>query len=186
MSLMAEINISLYGVWRLFRRDPNGILLINPTIGAFWRSFWAAILVAPAFILLDAMVSSGEDMLTLRYSLIHVIAYVIDWTAFPVAMLSVTQGMGKGLLYPRYMTAYNWSAVVQMSILLPIALLALSVPNHGTLLLAQAATIILLIYRAFIAHVALQVGMGTSAAIVLLDVLLASAGKLATDYLLKG
>jgi len=186
MMLGIEIRYSLQGAWRLFRRDPAGIILFNPTLAGYWRSFWAAIIVAPAFVLLDVLVNHGQAEYDLRYLLIHLIAYVIDWTAFPVAMLSVADGMGKRSLYLRYIAAYNWSSLVQMACLLPTALLAIAIPHPVTLLLAQGITVWLLVYRAYIARIALQTGWGMPIAIVLLDILLASAGRQVTELLLRG
>lgn len=179
-----EIIAGVTGALRLVRRDPSGMAYFNATPQGFWNSFWAAALVAPAFLILDLLTGGLAEMAEPRRAMIQFIGYVIDWTAFPVMMITVVDSLGKWPQYIRYIVAYNWSAVVQMAVLLPIALLAITVPSHATLILAQAATIILLVYRAYVAHVALQVGFGTAAGVVLLDVLLAGLLKAVTDRLL--
>ena len=68
--------------------------------------------------------------------------------------------------------------------LLPVAILAVLVPGHATMALAQFVTVILLVYRAYVAHVALEVGVGTAAGVVLLDVLLAALLKAVSDKLM--
>jgi hypothetical protein len=150
----------------------------------FWRSFWAAVLVAPAFLILDILAGGLGDNSGARQIAIQLIGYVIDWTAFPVVMITICDSLGRWPQYTRYIVAYNWSAVVQMAVLLPVAVMAVLAPNHGTMLLAQFVTVILLVYRAYVAHVALAVNLGTAAGVVLLDVLLAGLLKAISDRLM--
>ena len=35
-----EVLLSLYGVWRLFLRDPRGIEWLDVSIEGFWKSFF--------------------------------------------------------------------------------------------------------------------------------------------------
>lgn len=184
MISLAEIGAGLTGALRLARRDPGGLECFDASLRGFWRSFWAAVLVAPAFIILDLL--SGDIGAGPRQLAVQVIGYVIDWTAFPVLMITIADSLGKWPNYTRYVVAYNWAAVVQMTILLPVAMLAVLLPSHATMALAQFVTVILLVYRAYVAHVALEVGIGTSAGIVLLDVLLAALLKAVSDRLMGG
>ncbi len=184
MITAGEIAAGLTGAYRLARRDPGGMVWFDATPRGFWRSFWAAVLVAPAYLVLDVLSGGLGSDTTFRQIVIKLIGYVIDWTAFPVVMITIADSLGKWPAYMRYIVAYNWSAVVQISVLLPIATLALAAPSPATMLLAQVATIIMLIYRAYVAHVALAVGFGTAAGIVLVDVLLAGLLRAVTDRLM--
>ena len=40
-----EVLLSLYGVWRLFLRDPRGIEWLDVSIEGFWKSFFCAVVV---------------------------------------------------------------------------------------------------------------------------------------------
>lgn len=184
MITLAEIAAGVTGAFRLARRDPNGLACFDASPHGFWRSFWAAALVAPAFLIIDLLSGGLSGDTGLRQIVIKLIGYAIDWTAFPVVMITVADSLGKWPLYTRYIVAYNWSAVVQMSVLLPVAILALAAPSHATMLVAQAVTIVMLVYRAYVAHVALAVGLGTAAGVVLLDVLLAGLLRAVTDRLM--
>lgn len=184
MITAAEIAAGVTGAFRLARRDPRGMDCFDASPHGFWRSFWAAALVAPAFIIIDLLAGTLNTDTGLRSVAIKLIGYVVDWTLFPVVMITIVDTLGKWPLYMRYIVAYNWSAVVQMSVLLPVAILAVSAPSHATMLLAQAVTIVLLVYRAYVAHVALAVGFGTAAGIVLLDVLLAGLLRVVSDRLM--
>lgn len=186
MITSAEIAAGVTGAFRLARRDPRGLDCLDASPHGFWQSFWAAALVAPAFILIDLLAGTLNADTGLRGIAVRVIGYVIDWTLFPVVMITIADSLGKWPLYTRYIVAYNWSAVVQMAVLLPVAALAVSAPSHATMLIAQAVTIVLLVYRAYVAHVALAVGFGTAAGVVLLDVLLAGLLRVISDRLTGG
>ena len=47
-----EILSAIYGAWALFKLDPRGLELFEDSVPAFWRSFFAAVIVAPGFALL--------------------------------------------------------------------------------------------------------------------------------------
>lgn len=186
MITAAEIAAGVTGALRLARRDPGGLACFDSSPHGFWRSFWVAALVAPAFLILDLLSGGLTAETTFRQIAIKLIGYVIDWTAFPVIMITIADSLGKWPVYTRYIVAYNWSAVVQMSVLLPVAILAVAAPSHATMLIAQAVTVVMLVYRAYVAHVGLAVGFGTAAGIVLLDVLLAGLLRAVTDRLTGG
>ncbi|MBX9635558.1 MAG: hypothetical protein K2X44_11310, partial [Magnetospirillum sp.] len=112
--------------------------------------------------------------------------YVIDWTAFPLLMIVVADSLDKWPGYMRYIVAYNWSAVVQMAVLMPVAVMAVLYPSPPTALLAQVVTIVLLVYRAYVARITLQIGFATAGGVVLLDVLLAGVLKAFSDRLMGG
>lgn len=173
------------GAWLLARRNPAGIEWFDASDSGFWKSFWAAVLVAPAFLALDLLAGEFADAGP-RLLAVKAISYVIDWTAFPLVMFYIAGTLGRGGQWARYVVAYNWSAVVQVGILFPAAALATLVPAAPTALLAQALTILMLVYRAFVAHVALKVNLGTAAGIVLLDVLLAGLLKNVADRVAGG
>ena len=43
-----EVLSALYGAYRLAWFDVSGMTFLNLTVEGFWRSFFAAVLVAPA------------------------------------------------------------------------------------------------------------------------------------------
>ena len=49
---VTEIAYALYGAWRLARLDSGGMGYFDRSIAGFWKSFFAALLVAPGHILL--------------------------------------------------------------------------------------------------------------------------------------
>jgi hypothetical protein len=184
MITLAEVARGVLGAYRLARRDPGGMALFDASPYGYWRSFWAAVVVAPAFLILDLATGGYDEGYGLRQAVVQAIAYVIDWTAFPLVMIALADALGKWPRYRGYIVAYNWSGVLQMALLLPLALIAIAFPSPPTMILAQVAGIIMLVYRAYVAHVALQVGFGVAIGIVVLDVLLSGFLKAVSDSLM--
>lgn len=168
-----EIATSLYGATRLARADPRGIDFFDDTVEAFWKSFWAAAIAAPAFALLivldlsETPVTSGA----LRILLIECVAYVAGWAAFPLAMHYVAEIIDREEQYIRYIVANNWGSVLQVSLYLFVsAFLALDVLPHGfAIAVSLAAYGAIFLYQWFVARVGLELSRGGAAGIVALD-----------------
>ena len=168
-----EAAYSLYGAYRLARLDAGGMAYFDASLGGFWRSFYAAAFVAPFFALLlalryaDGVVAASP----LRYAAVEAIAYVIAWVAFPVVMLTVVQMLDRERRLIGYIVAYNWAAVLQNALYLPIpmmgitGLFAVNVANG----LGMLALILILVYTWFITKTALEVSAPAAAGIVALD-----------------
>ena len=88
MMQMSELYRSLSGTLRLACFKQDGILFFENTVKAFWRSFWAAaIAFLPYAVLLfirvePSIINVGPSTAIL----IHCIAYVAGWFAFPFVM----------------------------------------------------------------------------------------------------
>lgn len=171
-----EVVTALYGAYRLARFDPSGLDFFDATIAGFWRSFYAAVLVAPVYLLLLLIryAQLAEQISPFRFFAIEVIAYVIAWVAFPLIMASLARTLGRDAFFIRYIIAYNWGAVLQNALYLPIAMLAtgglLAGPSANAL--GFLALSLILVYVWFITRTALEVAGGIAAAIVGLDLLL--------------
>lgn len=169
----AEIHAGIFGAWRLARRDPKGLAWINDSPLGFWHSFWAAALVFPGVMALEILTGGFGENPGVRAITVKLIAYAIDWTAFPLLMIFVADSLGRFHRYWRYGAAYNWASVVQVGLMLPITSVAVLTQSPLAILLYQALIVLLLTYRAYIAHIALEVGLGTAIGITFMDVLLA-------------
>ena len=109
-----------------------------------------------------------------RFITLEAIAYVIAWVAFPLLMASLARLLDRDDFYIRYIVAYNWAAVLQNLLYIPIAILAaagvLSIALSNTLGLMALALIVA--YTWFITRTALEVAAGMAAGIVGLDFML--------------
>jgi len=174
MPPLSETVSALYGALRLARFDAGGTAYFNATVEGFWRSFFAAVLVLPLF---AALVISryppqaNLDVEPLRFLLVEGVTYVIAWVAYPVVMISLTRALGCWERFVPYIVAYNWCAVWQNLVLVPIALLANAgvLPGDVATILYLTALGYVLVYTWFVARAALELPPFTCAALVILD-----------------
>ena len=149
MIVPAEIAAGITAAWRLARRDPDALAWIDATPRGFGHSFFAAAIVLPAVLLLEVLdgtfAMDGRE--PLRTLAVELIAYVMQWTAFPLAMSSIADGLGRGGNYIRYIVVYNWSAVLQMALFVPVAAMAALFPGDGIMLATVMATDLPGLYR---------------------------------------
>lgn len=175
MLSVREITIAMFGAWRILRLDAGALAWFENTPTAFWRSFYAGLLVAPLYLLMMAVdIGIAEPDEPVRQILVNLIAYVIGWVAYPLLMVYLTAFLDRAGDYFRYFAAYNWFHVIQAMILLP-ASLAGSVgplPENVSLLIGIVVLSTILMYDWFIARVALRVDGGTAASLVVVDLLL--------------
>ena len=168
-----EISRAVFGAWNLARFNANGITLFDNTAEAFWRSFWAAAIVLPAYAILVSLRFSGGTIGvgagTAFY--VHCVSYAIEWLAFPFAAYYAAEMFNRGQWYYRYIAAYNWAVVLQIALMLVVSLLVASgILPAGLGIAATAISILfILVYKGFIAYVALQATKLGAAAIVFMD-----------------
>lgn len=168
-----EVAEGLYGATRLAKGDPHGIQFFGDTPEAFWKSFWAAAIAAPAYALLVAIDLSGEHVTSgwLRVVLIECVSYVAAWVAFPLAMHYVAEFIDREEQYIRYICASNWGSVLQVTLYLFVtAFLALDVLPHAlAVIVSLAAYGAIFLYQWWVARVGLDLGRGGAVGARLLD-----------------
>ena len=135
-----DIVYGIYGALRLARLDPGAMSYFERTPAGFWKSFFAAVIVAPGFALIVAyelgQVEIELEAGALRMFLVETLAYVLGWAAFPVIVHQICEATGRRDAYIGYIVAFNWSKVIQMAVLLPsVGLIALGAPSRGRRLL---------------------------------------------------
>ena len=176
--IVREAIVSLYGAWRLARLDPRGFELFDRSEAGALRSFAAAVPVLPLYVLAALMLAPrGPTTHPLRWLSVQAIAYVLSWVAYPVAAESLTRVMGCRQRFSGYLSAYNWSMVLQNAALLPLtALTAMNVLSSEIMqLLWLMAIAAIMAWLWFIARTALNVSAVTAAGLVILDELLSFA-----------
>jgi len=176
MPTLHEIVTSLYGACRLARFDPNGMSYFDTSVEGVWRSFFAAVLIAPFYAVLLAIrfPLDGGDIDPMQFTLAEGVAYVMSWVAYPVVMVTLTQVMGCWERFPAYIAAYNWSMVLQNALFLPIGILGATgaISADAASFLWLVALVAVLVYIWFIARTALDLPPFTCAGIVILDIAL--------------
>ena len=171
-----EVVAGIAGALQLAKFDVQGLAFFDDTEGRFWLSFYAAVIIAPLFLILITLQylnepSSGGYP---HFIILEMLAYVISWLAFPVIMAYLVKSLDRQARYFRFIAAYNWASVLQNGIYLPIAILAITgaLSADAANFLALIALSWVLAYTFFITRRALDVPPGTAAAIVFMNFLL--------------
>lgn len=175
MSFLSEALNALYGSYRLARMDVGGLAYFKVSEEGFWNSFKAAVVVFPLFILLMAVRYGVDDIAASpgRYFSIQFIAYVTGWVALPVVMIWVCQRFERTHYYVRFIIGYNWAAVLQNAMYMPIAILSITGMLDGSGgFIVLVAMMAIVIYTWFIAKTALDIPGPAAAGVVFLDFLL--------------
>ena len=175
-----EVRLALAGTWRLARGDRGGLSYFDRSFVGFWRSFRAAIISYPLYLVLLAMrVSVGDWQRSggLRIVTVETIGYVIGWVAFPLLMMTVTQRLGRAHRFFDFMVPYNWCQLPQ-SALFVLAGLAVEggmlgpQPGESIGIVAVFATLVYEWYVWYIARVALDTTTLAAVFVALLDLVL--------------
>ncbi len=173
MPKAGEIVNALYGAYRLALRDPGGMKFFDTSINGFWRSFFAAVLIAPLYLaLLSMRYRVGlTDAPLFRLIIVETSAYVIAWVAFPLAMITLCRIMKRDGSYLGFIVAYNWAAVLQNGVYLPLSFLAIAgaIPAPAGDMISLAVLIAILFYTWFIARTALDITAAQAVGVVALD-----------------
>lgn len=173
MLTVREVSQALYGTWRLAWRDRQAMAWFDCSTAGAMRSFWAAAICYPGFIVLLLLQLSPADIeapAVYRILLVESIGYVIGWCAYPLAALPLCRWLAPEERALGFIVAYNWSQVLQTALQLPIvAFGALHIaPDYAEYI----ALLAILVYEWFIARIALDAGALPATALVMLDVVL--------------
>jgi hypothetical protein len=170
-----EVKLALVGCWRLARGDRGGLGCFDRSHDGFWRSFRAAFLAYPLFLLLLTMRVTGEQWTAAggwRIVAIETIAYAVGWTAFPLIVLNLVQRIGRRERYFDFMVAYNWSQLPESALFLLVGLVESVVFGGAGEFLAVVAAVAVFVYEWFVARVALDTSGVVAAIVIVLDLLL--------------
>ena len=165
-----EAAAGLYGAWRLAHLDAAGHRWFDVTIGGAIRSFWAAAIAAPPFLLVALLRSEGEVDFD-RALLVEPIAYAIGWVAFPLIAERLVRLVDREARFLALVSAYNWANALSIAAQTAVALVVLSGVLPGPLrnLLWLAMLLAVVGYHGFVVKTALEVGWGAAIGFVLAD-----------------
>jgi hypothetical protein len=181
-----EISSALYGAYRLAWFDPTGMGHFNLTFDGFWRSFFAAALVAPAYaILVGLHVADEPEAVDLGLLVVtESIGYVLAWAAFPLVAIVLTRLLGLDRHYVALIVALNWTAVLQTALFLIVVLLGPVLPGALGTLLITLTTGAILVYQWFVIRSALQTTSGIALMMLLVDLVITAVINIGTDRVL--
>ena len=190
MISFTELKRSIFGAWLLAGFDQNGLLFFENSLSAFWRSYWAALLAAPAYITLVIIRASDSIYAVTPVSVIAIqtSGYIIGWFAMPFVMLYVCRFIDKEDQFLKYFIAYNWATLLQVTLIFVIAILAKfgAFPPILSGFLTFIGIMGVLVYQGFIARVALIIPNAGAFGVVALDLMISLLVESGTTKLLLG
>jgi len=172
-----DIISALYGTLRLGLMDSRGMQFLDLSEQGFWRSFYAAALIAPFYgLLLVLRHQHGLESAPLpRLFSVEVITYVMAWVVFPLIMEPLLKLIDRDNKYVALIVAYNWSSIWQNLLYLPVSILGVAgimdpeTANGLGLILFG----IIMTYSWVVIKTVLEVPALTATAIVVLDLTVA-------------
>jgi len=182
---------ALTGAWHLARFDARGMDYFAGTPDSAWRSFATALVVIPAYLGLALVRFSDqlEQASLVRFVSLEMLSFIVSWVGYALAMYHFTRFLEREQRYPAFLEAYNWSAVVQLVIYLPTALLGELelLPEGLDQGLAFAVTIMVMVYQWFVTRTALELPGSTALGLMLLDFIVSAfVSGIANDMLCGG
>jgi hypothetical protein len=182
-----EVQLAVGGALRLAVGDRRALGCFDTSLDGFWRSFRAAALCFPLYLILVAFrVSAAEWSRSgvLVVLVVETIGYTISWAAFPLVILPLTRLIGRESRFLAFMVVYNWSQIPQTVLFVIVALDgAGGLLTPASLAFARlGAAAAVLVYEWYIARVALTVTGAQAMLVVIADLVLNSAlGRVAAS-----
>ena len=162
---------------KLARGDRRGLGFFDTSIDGVWRSFRAALICYPFYLVMlafriDAALWQSAGVVTIVA--VETIAYVISWVGFPLLILPLTRFLDREERFLAFIVVYNWCQLPQTALFFVIAAdgaLGL-LPPAAAQSLELAAAVAVLIYDWYIARVTLAISGLAALPIILIDLLL--------------
>ena len=180
-----EIANHLYGVWLLARRDRGGVGWLDGSVDGFWKSFFAAVLIAPFFglALWLAIYSTADEADLTAIFFIEAVSYVGAWFFWPLIASELCRLIDPDLDARTYIVACNWSEIWIMMLRLPLLALGVSglLDTAVTQFLGLLFLIVVLFYRFTIARHTLDAPMPVAAGLTFVDMMSGRLWRSGTD-----
>ena len=177
MPSLRDLSTGMYGAWRLALLDRGAISAFDRSPQAVLRSFWAAAIAYPPFLVWVAWSLAPGDRtehgLT-EIFLLQSIGYSIGWMGFPLLVLPFCRWLDREAEAYDFIIAYNWWQVIEYCAVLLLLGLRYTpfFPTEAADWLLGIAYFAFLAYEWFIARVALDSGRLAAAAVVLIGAVL--------------
>jgi hypothetical protein len=170
-----EIAYRVFGAWLLARLDASGAQYFDESPQSALRSFFAALLVAPAFLatlLLTREHAPPVDAPVVV--LVTLLCYSLLWTAYPLIAYRVCQTIDREQAFFRYLAATNWASIIAYHFQLLVVILMVGLlPEILMPLVGLALRACLLAYAWFIARSCLKISGMAAAGFVVLEFIVA-------------
>ncbi len=148
-NLVGHIGASLQGAARLAARDASGMKYLDLTVEGFWRSFLAAPVSLPLF-LVDRW-ASREILAAVKTDAqppsptVDLIVFALSWPLTAAVLAGATWALGQSRSFAALVIALNWLAVITFGLVCAAELVILLAPRFFNLLLLALYVLVLLL-----------------------------------------
>lgn len=188
-SIWQEARSSIGGVVRLARRDPDALARFDLTPDGCRRSFFAAVLLLPLYVVFWANQGTPGAEAAIPFArrvLVEGINYPLVWTLWPLIVFYVARAAGWGDRYFAYVAVYNWTQIFSQGVMLLAAITFLpAIEPAARLNLWLLMLLGFLVFEAYVAKRTLGITWAQAAALeVLLFVVIEAQGAV-KDFVLR-
>jgi hypothetical protein len=170
-----EIVYRVYGALLLARFEARGVQYFDESPQAALRSFFVAVLVAPAFLVINLISFARADVMTVEPApvvlFVFALYYSLLWAAPPVIIHRICQVIDRESAFFRFLSANNWTSVVVLHLQVLVVIVNASgiLPEALASLLTLATYAYVLSYQWFITRHCLDVSALSAVGLVVLQ-----------------
>jgi hypothetical protein len=152
----------------LARGQAAGLAAFENTLPVAAYSFRAAAICLPIFLFFKDQTSTPDDVVLTLF--VDLLLFAASWAGFALASLYLAKALGMADSWPRFIAAWNWSAVVQYLALAVLSLPGLLMDKGGLLDLGGLLALFFALWMEwFVARHALRMTALGAAGFVALD-----------------
>jgi hypothetical protein len=170
-----DIIRGVWAAWRLARRDTGGMAMFDISPDGAAKSFAAAALAFPLYMIVQALLLGDRwPLLLLPVPLIvQILGFAAAWALMPAALTWILPWLDRGRRLPEAIVAYNWAALlIMIAQFVRIILDAVGLlPGTLGIVVAIAVAAACYLYEGFVLRTALEVDVPIAAGLVVFDAL---------------
>jgi hypothetical protein len=163
---------ALAGALMLARGRAVGLAAFENTLPVAAYSFRAAAICLPVFMFFKDQTSTPDEVVLTLF--VDLLLFAASWAGFALASLYLAKALGEADRWPRFIAAWNWSAVLQYLVLVVLSLPGLLMGKGSLLDLGGLLALLYALWLEwFVARHALRLSPLGAAGFVALDLGLA-------------
>jgi len=156
----------------LARGRAAGLAAFDNTLPVAAYSFRAAAICLPVFMFFKDQTSTPDEVVLTLF--VDLLLFAASWAGFALASLYLAKALGEADRWPRFIAAWNWSAVLQYLVLVVLSLPGLLFDKGSLLDLGGLLALFYALWLEwFVARHALRLSVLAAAGFVALDIGLA-------------
>ncbi|MFE0753444.1 hypothetical protein ACFW16_05810 [Inquilinus sp. NPDC058860] len=169
----ADIIRGVWGAWRLARRDTGGMAMFDVSPDGAAKSFVAAALALPLFVIVQMIALGDRWPLLLQPAplIIMVLGFLAGWLVMPAGLTWILPRLGRSQRLAEGIVAYNWAALLISSAWFVVVLLnAVGLfPGQLGFLVFVVVQVVCYVYEGFVLRTALEIELPIAAGLVVFD-----------------